>query len=139
MLAEFVGSRITKWDLKLDGEPVETGSSWLVPVRCEDGAFDTAAAMLKVAKPGSDERPGMALLEWWAGEGAVRVLRRDADAILMPRLDQRPALGNLDDFDDARAFDILVTTTDRLHRQARRALLGTSRCGLVRAGRCPPV
>jgi len=122
MLAEFVGSRITKWDLKLDGEPVETGSSWLVPVRCEDGAFDTAAAMLKVAKPGSDERPGMALLEWWAGEGAVRVLRRDADAILMPRLDQRPALGNLEDFDDARAFDILVTTTDRLHRQARRAL-----------------
>ena len=122
MLTERVQSRLDAWDLTPEGELVETGSSWLVPVRCEDGAFDTAAAMLKVAKPDSDERPGMALLQWWGGEGAVRVLRRDGDAILMPRLDQRPALGNLDDFDDARAFDILVTTTDRLHRQARRAL-----------------
>ena len=26
----------------------------------------------------------MALLQWWGGEGAVRVLRRDGDAILMP-------------------------------------------------------
>ena len=93
-----------------------------MPVRCEEGTFGTHSAMLKVVKPDSDERPGMALLQWWGGEGAVRVLCRDADAILMPRLDQRPALGNLDDFDDARAFDILVTTTDRLHRQARWAL-----------------
>ena len=122
MLTERVQSRLDAWDLTPEGELVETGSSWLVPARCEDGAFDTAAAMLKVAKPDSDERPGMALLQWWGGEGAVRVLRRDGDAILMPRLDQHPALGNLDDFDDARAFDILVTTTDRLHRQARRAL-----------------
>ena len=122
MLTERVQSRLDAWDLTPEGELVETGSSWLVPVRCEDGAFDTAAGMLKVAKPDSDERPGMALLQWWGGEGAVRVLRRDGDAILMPRPDQRPALGNLDDFDDARAFDILVTTTDRLHRQARRAL-----------------
>ncbi len=123
MLAEFVRSRLTKWDLTLEGEPIETGSSWLLPVRCEEGAFETASAMLKVAKPDSDERPGMALLQWWGGEGAVRVLRRDADAILMPRLDDRPALGNPADFDDARAFEILVTTTDRLHRQARRARL----------------
>ncbi|MEC8038042.1 MAG: aminoglycoside phosphotransferase family protein, partial [Pseudomonadota bacterium] len=122
MLTESVQSRLDAWDLTFEGELVETGSSWLVPVRCEDGAFDTAAAMLKVAKPDSDERPGMALLQWWGGEGAVRVWRRDADTILMPRLDDRPALGNLDDFDDAGAFDILVTTTDRLHRQARRAL-----------------
>ena len=122
MLTEGVHSRLDKWDLTLEGELVETGSSWLVPVRCEAGAFDTPSAMLKVAKPDSDERPGMALLQWWGGEGAVRVLRRDADAILMPRLDDRPALGNLDDFDDAAAFDILVMTADRLHRRARRAL-----------------
>ena len=121
MLTEGVQSRLDKWDLTLEGEPVETGSSWLVPVRCEEGAFHTPSAMLKVAKPDSDERPGMALLEWWGGEGAVRALRRDADAILMPRLDNRPALGNLDDFGDAAAFDILVTTADRLHRRARRA------------------
>ncbi|MEC8274499.1 MAG: aminoglycoside phosphotransferase family protein, partial [Pseudomonadota bacterium] len=121
MLTDGVQARLDKWDLTPAGKLVETGSSWLVPVRCEERAFGTAAAMLKVAKPDSDERPGMALLQWWGGEGAVPVLRRDADAILMPRLDDRPALGNLDDFGDAAAFDILVTTTNRLHRQARQA------------------
>ncbi len=122
MLAEVVQSRLYKWNLKLEEKPVETDSSWVVPVLAEGPGFDGLAGMLKVAKTSSDERPGMALLDWWDGIGAVEVLRRDADAILMPRLDDRPALGNPDDFDDATAFDILVATTNRLHQRARQRL-----------------
>ena len=71
MLTESVQSRLDAWDLTPEGELVETGSSWLVPVRSEERTFGTHSAMLKVAKPDSDERPGMALLQWWGGEGAV--------------------------------------------------------------------
>jgi hypothetical protein len=46
-------------------------------------------AMLKLAK-GEDERAGSAVLEWWDGNGAARVLARHDDALLMERA-QGPA------------------------------------------------
>lgn len=63
-----------------DGEPIRTAGGALLPVRtCDD-----VPAMVKwVRSP--EEAAGVALLEWWDGDGAVRVLGRWADLVLMER------------------------------------------------------
>ena len=92
-------------------EPFETNSSWLQSVRHEG-----RRAFLKLAKPVSDERPGIALLAWFDGQGAVEVLRADEDAVLMAEASERPSLSRLEDVADEAAFEILVETADALHR-----------------------
>jgi streptomycin 6-kinase len=72
-------------------------------------------AMLKVSLAG-DERRGGALMEWWEGEGAARVLARDHTALLMER-----ALGSSSLADMARtgrddeACRVLCATAARFH------------------------
>lgn len=90
----------------------ETNSSWLQRVTL---AGTDRRAILKHAKPESDERPGMALLAWFDGQGAVEVLQADADAVLMAEAQARPALSRADDFTDPKAFEILVKTATALH------------------------
>jgi streptomycin 6-kinase len=68
-----------RWSLTPDGEPFETPSSVLQPVR-----HDGAPAMLKIAVE-AEERNGAALMVWWGGEGAARVLAHEEDALLMER------------------------------------------------------
>ncbi len=70
---------LVKWDLVADGELVFTTSSQLLPVRAGG-----AAAMLKVSTD-PQERVGGALMEWWDGVGAARVLAREGDVLLMER------------------------------------------------------
>lgn len=73
---------MSRWGLTPDGDPFETRfHSRLAPVR-QDGA----AAMLKIAGH-EEERRGGALMAWWAGDRAARVLAREGDALLMERLD----------------------------------------------------
>jgi len=68
------------WRLEPDGGAIETPSSWLLPVRrCG------AAATLKILKPTSDERNAATVLRYLAGEGAVRLIAADAEALLMER------------------------------------------------------
>jgi len=98
-----------RWSLQPRGAGFETNSSWLQRVHAPE------PAVLKVAKPGSDERPGMALLAWWKGQGAVSVLNRDTDAILMVEAAEGPSLSDASAFDDSAAFAILVQTADALH------------------------
>ena len=86
-----------RWSLQPRGAGFETNSSWLQRVHAPE------PAVLKVAKPGSDERPGMALLAWWKGQGAVSVLNRDTDAILMVEAAEDPALSDASAFDDLRS------------------------------------
>ncbi len=62
-----------------DGEPIITRSSRLLPVR-----FEGVPAMLKIAVE-AEEKWGAALMVWWAGEGAVRVLAHEGDALLLER------------------------------------------------------
>jgi streptomycin 6-kinase len=70
---------LARWGLTPDGAPIITHSSRLLPVRCGE-----APAMLKIAVE-AEERRGAALMVWWNGEGAARVLAHDGAALLMER------------------------------------------------------
>lgn len=69
-----------RWRLVADGAPIETPTSNLLPV-----AMGGEPAMLKLLKPSSDEGPGIAALRWFAGNGAVRVIAAEGDALVMER------------------------------------------------------
>lgn len=103
---------LTRWGLTRDGEPVVTPTSRLLPVRSRG-----EPAMLKVATE-DEERWGAGVLVWWAGEGAVRVLERDGDALLMERVDgprSLAAMARRDDAGDDEAARILCAVAARLH------------------------
>ena len=69
------------WRLSPDGPGFTTKfGSLLMPVRACGGE----RAMLKIAGH-EEERRGGAVMVWWAGDGAARVLARDGDAILLER------------------------------------------------------
>jgi streptomycin 6-kinase len=68
---------LARWGLTPDGEPIATRSSRLLPVRRAG-----VPAMLKLAVE-EEERQGSALMVWWNGDGAARVLAHDGDAILL--------------------------------------------------------
>jgi len=71
---------LARWDLTPDGEAFATKYvSRLMPVR-----HDGQPAMLKLAGH-EEERRGGILMDWWGGLGAVRVLAREGDALLMER------------------------------------------------------
>ncbi len=81
---------LERWALVVDGEGFTTRyGSHLLPV-LKDGA----PAMLKVAV-GDEERQGGALMEWYAGEGAARVLAREDYALLMERVTGPRSLANM--------------------------------------------
>ena len=70
---------LERWTLTLDGDPIITRSSRLLPVR-----RDGVPAMLKVAM-NAEERRGGAVMAWWNGQGAARVLAHDGNALLLER------------------------------------------------------
>ena len=70
---------LARWGLTPDGEPIATHSSRLLPVH-----RDGVPAMLKIARE-VEERRGAEVMVWWDGEGAVRVLAHEGDALLMER------------------------------------------------------
>jgi streptomycin 6-kinase len=73
---------LARWGLTPDGEGFETRfGSRLLPVTRRG-----ERAMLKIASH-EEERRGGELMAWWGGEGAARVLEREAMAILLERLD----------------------------------------------------
>ncbi|MDR3511683.1 MAG: aminoglycoside phosphotransferase family protein [Caulobacteraceae bacterium] len=73
---------LARWRLAPDGAAFTTRfKSRLMPVR-QDGA----PAMLKLAAR-VEERRGAALMVWWAGRGAARVLACEGEALLLERLD----------------------------------------------------
>lgn len=104
------------WRLEPAAAAFETPSSWLQRVRTPAGR----RAVLKRAKPGSDERPGLALLSWYQGRGAVEVLSADPEAVVMAEAAERPALSRLDDCSDTKAFEILIETVEALHQGRER-------------------
>jgi streptomycin 6-kinase len=102
---------LSRWGLAADGPPFTTRfGSHLLPVLC-----DGEPAMLKIAVH-EEERRGGALMEWWGGVGAARVLRREADALVLERVAGERSLAAmaLDGRDD-EATAILCETAMRLH------------------------
>lgn len=83
------GNYIKEWELTPDGERFQTHSSILQPV-----LYGEQQAMLKIPLT-PDEKAGCRVLDWWDGIGTVRVLRSDADAVLMERLADDHALKSM--------------------------------------------
>jgi streptomycin 6-kinase len=103
---------LDRWGLTPDGEPFVTryAKNHLLAVR--QGA---RRAMLKVAVS-KDEIDGGALMAWWAGEGAARVLAREDDALLLERLPATRSLAAMArDGQDDEATRILCAVAEALH------------------------
>lgn len=103
---------LARWRLA-DPQPVaDTPTSTIWKVTHPDGR----PAALKLLRPGEvEEARGADYLTALGGQGAVQVLVRDGDAILMEWCDG-PSLGDLvRGGQDAQATDILCETIRRLH------------------------
>jgi streptomycin 6-kinase len=101
---------IDRWALAIDGPPIHTASSDLLPV-----VRGGTPAMLKIART-DEERRGASLMIWYAGDGAVRVLESDGPALLLERPVGTASLVEM----SARGFGdeatrILCAAADRLH------------------------
>jgi streptomycin 6-kinase len=101
---------LARWGLVPDGIAISTRSSNLLPVR-----RGGVPAMLKVAfEP--EEQFGAALMAWWEGEGAARVLQQEGDALLLERAcGTHSLIGMARDGQDDEASRILCATAARLH------------------------
>ena len=103
------------WDLIPDGEPFASNWSQLLPVRRGDTPLMLKAAMSE------QEVVGSAVLDWFSGQGAARVVERHDDAVLMERLFGPTALTDLARQDgDRRAFEVLCQVAYQLHSAAER-------------------
>jgi streptomycin 6-kinase len=93
----------------------DTPTSTVWKVMQSDGQL----AALKLLRPGEvDEARGADYLTALGGRGAVQVIARDSDAILVEWCDG-PSLGDLvRDGQDTEAIDILCDTIQRLHAAA---------------------
>jgi streptomycin 6-kinase len=110
-------SYLAKWSLVADGEPIVTRAARLLPVTRHG-----EAAMLKLSFE-EDERLGSAVMEWWDGDGAARVLAREEHALLLERAIGRASLGDMARTgQDDEACRILCLTADRLHAPRAKAL-----------------
>jgi streptomycin 6-kinase len=109
-------SYLNRWGLTPDGEPIVTHSSRLLPVR-----QNAAPAILKIALA-EEERNGAALMSWWNGEGAARVLAKDGSAILLERAEGETSLAELTQKgQDDEASRIICSVVAKLHATARAA------------------
>ena len=109
--AEALRPWLAAWKLVPDGQAFDSKfGNHLAPVRA-----DGAPAMLKVAV-GEEERRGAALMAWYAGEGAARVLAHEGEAILLERAVGDRSLAKMAaSGDDDEASRILCATLARLH------------------------
>jgi streptomycin 6-kinase len=93
---------LERWDLTPDGAAIQGTWACLLPV-----LWGGEAAMLKV-KVTSEEAPGLDLLAWYDGEGAVRVFARGDTAILMQRaIGERSLKAMAREGEDEAALDVL--------------------------------
>ena len=101
---------IRDWRLTPDGAPIVTATGALLPV-----VRDGQPAMLKrFTDP--EEAIGAALLRWWDGDGAARILAEADNAILMERATGSVSLTTLSlSGEDDRACRQICATAAHLH------------------------
>ena len=108
---------LSKWRLIPDGEPIVTHAARLLPVLRHG-----EPAMLKLSLE-EDERFGGAVMEWWSGHGAARVLAREEHALLLERATGSASLSDMARTgQDDEACRILCGTAARLHAPRARPL-----------------
>jgi streptomycin 6-kinase len=106
----IVDGFLQRWDLIPDGDPIVTHSSQLLPVCRGD-----QPAMLKVATEPEETR-GAALMVWWEGDGAARVLAHDGAALLLERATgTRSLIEMVRAGQDDEASRIICDVVARLH------------------------
>lgn len=99
-----------RWNLHADGAAFDTPSSALQPV-----LLAGAPAMLKLAYD-AEEQWGGALMRWWNGDGAARVLAYDGHVLLIERATGRDSLlAMASDGRDDQACRILCEVARQLH------------------------
>ena len=105
-----LGPHLARWDLVPDGEPITTPSSLLLAVR-----HNGVPAMLKIARE-EEERRGGALMAWWDGDGAAKVLAQHGPALLLEcATGPRSLAAMVADGHDDEASRILCEVALRLH------------------------
>jgi streptomycin 6-kinase len=105
---------LERWGLMRDGEAIVTPASDLLPV-----LRGGQAAMLKVSHE-EEERWGWLVLDWWDGEGAVRVLAHEGDGVLLERaIGSRSLVGMAAAGEDEEATRIICAAAAVLHGQRR--------------------
>ena len=108
---------LTRWGLAPDSDPIITSNARLLPVRLRG-----EAAILKLCSH-EDERRGGAVMAWWDGDGAARVLARERDALLMERAEGTASLADMARSGrDDEASRILCAVAARLHAPRPRPL-----------------
>jgi streptomycin 6-kinase len=101
---------LSRWGLTPDGAAFASLAGRLLPVR-QAGA----AAILKLSHA-SEEIAGGALMEWWGGDGAARVLAREGEALLLERATGPGSLAEMArGAEDDEATRILCAAGERLH------------------------
>ncbi|HEX7760315.1 MAG TPA: aminoglycoside phosphotransferase family protein [Caulobacteraceae bacterium] len=111
---------LARWGLTPDGAAIVTPSSKLLPVR--RGA---EAAMLKAAMH-PEEIAGHALMGWWGGLGAARLLEAEADAVLLERVvGERSLEAMAKGGQDEAAMRILCGAAAALHAPRQAPFPGT--------------
>ena len=110
MTRDIARQAFEAWELSADGASFSTSSSTLYPVR-----WKSRVAMLKVVTH-PDERNGAVALAWFAGQGAVEVLARQGDAVLMARAGGADALVQMvGRGEDDAATRIICSVVQALH------------------------
>jgi len=103
------------WKLIPDGNSFYTHSSLLQPV-----IFNNIPSFIKI--PMSDEeKQGSRLMVWWDGDGAVRVLKHDENALLMERAwSDKPSLKEMvENGQDDEATLLICNVADKLHAYSK--------------------
>jgi len=109
-LAAVFAPWMARWGLTADGAPIVTPSSKLLPVR-----RGGEAAMLKAAMH-PEEIAGHALMGWWGGRGAARLLEAGSDAMLLERATGARSLEAMaEQGQDDEALRILCAAAQALH------------------------
>ncbi len=105
-----LGIHLARWNLVPDGDPIETPSSLLLAVR-----HNGVQAMLKIARE-DEERRGGALMAWWDGDGAAKVLAQHGPALLLERATgPRSLTAMVATGEDDEASRTLCAVAQRLH------------------------
>jgi streptomycin 6-kinase len=110
-LPAMAAAYMDRWQLALDGQVASGAVALIIPVVRKDGS----KAVIKL-QPVDDETGGEpAVLEAWAGRGAVRLLEHDPEsgAMLLERLDSSRDLSTMED--DLPAAQIIAELLVRLN------------------------
>ncbi|WBU61575.1 aminoglycoside phosphotransferase family protein [Paracoccus albus] len=101
---------LSEWHLVPDGPAFSTHHARLMPV-----LYGPQPAMLKVTE-NADEIHGGAIMEWWNGQGAARVLKRADGALLLERAQGGNSLADMArNGDDDEACRIICAAAQQLH------------------------